>query len=110
MNILETTFKNGYTELSLGNPIVGRIKYCDSSEYGAYIKNIYINQEHQNKGYGAILLDEVIKRCSKCEGISLFVAYNNEGAMRFYRQHDFFIAMTKYNHRGTKHYLMVRKL
>lgn len=103
--INQRTLKNTSIELSITG--IGKLRYYDDGNC-MYIRSIHVNQAYRNKGYGTILLNEVISRCTAShEAISLYVGYTNEVAICFYRKHGFFIAFHRDNHRKERHYLMV---
>lgn len=64
-----------------------------SREYSKYTKivNIFVKKEYRNNGYGseAIEKSKQIARENGCDHLKVSFEYHNEGARRFYSDHDF---------------------
>ena len=54
---------------------------------GSLIENLYILPAEQRKGYGAMLLQYVLKQCHDIP--SLWILSNNDRANAFYKKHGF---------------------
>lgn len=111
------TYKNGKILLKIGTKTIGMIWVNDKKEPSEYISHFHIIEQFRNQGYGSLLMTDVIKRMAGNEAVSLHVGVSNEGAIRFYRKHGFFIACTTTNaskdmltNKTERHYLMVKKL
>lgn len=106
-------FKNGNIKLYNGKILIGNIHLVDIDQLGSYILSLYVRDRHQNNGYGRQLLDYAIakSKLSGCTAISLYVDTKNEGAIRFYKCHGFFIALTTSKKKRVKsHYLMTKQI
>jgi ribosomal protein S18 acetylase RimI-like enzyme len=108
-----TTHKNGSTSIFYPYK-VGRFKLIDMDQPGAYLENLHIFEKRRNRGIGTKVMWEIFKMANKlgCRAISLYVACDNEGGIRFYERLGFFIALTTAAKKGahSSHYLMVKNL
>ena len=57
------------------------------SVYGNLIENLYVLPTEQRKGYGAMLLQYVLKQCNGMP--SLWILSNNDRANAFYKKYGF---------------------
>ena len=57
------------------------------SVYGNLIENLYVLPTEQRKGYGAMLLQYVLKQCNGMP--SLWILRNNDRANAFYKKYGF---------------------
>lgn len=103
-------FKNGKINLLVNNILIGALTIFDLDKPSAYIQNIDVKSRYQNKGYGSMLLNKAIEQLTTQESVSLYVAIENEKAMRFYRRHGFFIVLYVKKKGKKAHYLMTNPL
>ena len=59
----------------------------------AKISKLYMLEDQQGKGYGSGAMRFIFERarCWNVSGLQLFVNKDNEGAIRFYKKHGFYI-------------------
>lgn len=65
--------------------------HCDGYEGWGEVISFYAHPDHTGKGYGSLLMEEVLRRL-KAEGFPscyVYVLRENQGARRFYARHGF---------------------
>lgn len=67
--------------------LIDHIPVGTVSVYGSLIENLYILPTEQRKGYGAILLQYVLKQCHDIP--TLWILSNNNSANAFYKKYGF---------------------
>ena len=80
----------------------------------AQIANIAVARPYQKKGYGQLLMDELLKRSieAECENITLEVRVSNSPAIALYEKNGFIRAAVRkgYYDNGEDAWLMIRPI
>lgn len=71
--------------------MAGLCAFYDNDQESAFISMMVVIGEYQHRGYGTLLLREVIRRCrvEETKSLRLEVSHNNQKAIEFYKKNGF---------------------
>lgn len=107
-------FLSGKIEVSVyySKRRIANVKLLDINQPASYILYLNVEDRFMNRGIGTFLMNEIIRKSliRGCRAISLYVKIDNENAIRFYKNHGFFISLFSPKKDIGDHYLMTKVL
>lgn len=74
-----------------GETVVGICYAFRNEDYSVTLERLYVLPSHQGRGIGEMLLSKCLEWVGSGTKVCLGVARYNEGAIRFYKRHGFYI-------------------